>query len=68
MSKLRVWIDITQLENFTESQANSVTDAMNIWTYPSLKTDLCYELVPVSKEQLEREADEGIKQIDKEMK
>lgn len=67
MTNLRVWIGEDELRMFQEMQSLSYSRSMIVANYPLLDTDLCYELVPVSREQLEREADEGIKQIDEEM-
>lgn len=68
MTNLRVWIDPDDAYRFSIMQDCSYSQSMTVSNYPLLKTDECYELVPVSKEQLAKEADEGIKQINEEMK
>ena len=66
MTNLRVWVDMCHAASLSEMQGYKYSCSMTVANYPLLDTDICYELVPVSREVLEREAAEGIKQIDEE--
>lgn len=60
MTNLRVWIHKERMTRFADEQAHAYSSCMRVYSFPVLTTDLCYELVPVSSEQLEREAKEAI--------
>lgn len=68
MTNLRVWIGQHEVSWLTNEQSLAYTRCIDVYSFPLLTTDICYELVPVSREVLEREAAEGIKQIDEEKK
>jgi len=58
MTNLRVWVREHAITEMTFAQSHGYTDRQLMHTYPITADSVCYELVPVSREQLAKEATE----------